>query len=81
VVFRYLVDKNVFRIFYATKLAKRLIHGLSVSEEAETSMISKLREVSDPGYTHKLERMFTGTQLEWVPRTPIIDPFNCSLQM
>ena len=79
-MFKYLVDKHVFRIFYASKLAKRLIHGVSVSEEAETSMISKLREVSDPGYTHTLERMFTGTQRGRVP-TPIIDAFNCSLQI
>jgi len=79
-VFKYLVDKDTFRIFYTAKLSKRLIHGVSISEEAETSMISKLREVSGSGYAPELERMFTGTQREQVP-TPIIDAFNCSLQM
>ncbi|KAJ7690002.1 ubiquitin-protein ligase [Mycena olivaceomarginata] len=31
-------------MFYTTKLSKRLIHGVSASDEAEASMISKLKE-------------------------------------
>ncbi|KAJ7309191.1 Cullin family-domain-containing protein [Mycena albidolilacea] len=45
VLFKYLEDKNVFQTFYTTKLSKRLIHGVSASDEAEASMISKLEEV------------------------------------
>ena len=80
VVFKYLEDKDVFQTFYATKLSKRLVHGVSVSEDAEASMISKLKEVCGFEYTNRLQRMFTGTQREQVS-TPIIDIFNCSLQM
>ena len=80
VLFKYLKDKDVFEIFYATRLSKRLIHSVSVPEEAEASMISKLREVCGLEYTKRLERMFTGMQWEQVS-TPIIDVFNCSHQM
>ena len=80
VVFKYLEDKDTFQTFYATKLSKRLIRGESVSEEAEASMISKLREVCGFEYTNKLQRMITGTQREQAS-TPVIDVFNWSLQM
>jgi len=80
VVFKYLVDKDIFRIFYTAKLSKRLIHHVSVSEEAEARMISKLREVSGSGYAPRLEHMFTGTQWEQMSM-PTIDTFSCSLQM
>lgn len=62
VLFKYLEDKDVFQTFYSTKLSKRLIHGVSASDEAEASMISKLKEACGFEYTNKLQRMFTGTQ-------------------
>ena len=77
VICKYLEDKDVFRAFYATKLSKRLIHGESVSEEAEASMIMKLREVCGFEYTDKLQRMFIGTQWERVSTT-VIDVVNFS---
>jgi len=80
VVFKYLDDKDDFQTFYTTKLSKRLIHRVSVSEEAEASMISKLREVCGFEYTNRLQRMFTGTQQEQVS-TPVINVFNCLLQI
>ena len=58
----YLEDKDVFQTLYAIKLSKRLIHDKSVSEEAEASMISKLREVCGFECASKLELMLTGTQ-------------------
>ena len=61
VLFKYLEDKDVFQTFYTTKLSKRLIHGVSASDEAEASMISKLKEACGFEYTNKLQRMFTGT--------------------
>jgi len=62
VLFKYLEDKDVFQTFYTTKLSKRLIHGVSASDEAEASMISKLKEACGFEYTNKLQRMFTGKQ-------------------
>ena len=66
VVFKYLEDKDVFQTSYATKLSNRLIYGESVSEEAETSMISKLKEVCGFEYTAKLQCMFTGMHWEQI---------------
>lgn len=60
VLFKYIEDKDVFQTFYATKLSKRLIHGVSASDESEASMISKLKEACGFEYTNKLQRMFTG---------------------
>ena len=63
VILKYLEEKDVFQTFYSRKLCKRLIHGVSASDEAEASMISKLKEACDFGYTNKLQRMITGTSL------------------
>jgi len=60
VLFKYLEDKDVFQSFYSTRLSKRLIHGVSASDESESSMISKLKEACGFEYTNKLQRMFTG---------------------
>lgn len=66
ILFKYIDDKDVFQSFYTTKLSKRLIHGVSASDEAEASMISKLKEACGFEYTNKLQRMFTGTYISWV---------------
>ena len=60
ILFKYLEDKDVFQSFYRTKLSKRLIHGVSASDESEAGMISKLKEVCGFEYTNKLQHMFTG---------------------
>lgn len=60
ILFKYIEDKDVFQTFYTTKLSKRLIHGVSASDESEASMISKLKEACGFEYTNKLQRMFTG---------------------
>jgi hypothetical protein len=60
ILFKYIEDKDVFQTFYTTKLSKRLIHGVSASDEAEASMITKLKEACGFEYTNKLQRMFTG---------------------
>ncbi|KAG8938767.1 hypothetical protein FRC00_014476, partial [Tulasnella sp. 408] len=59
ILFKYIEDKDVFQTFYTTKLSKRLIHGVSASDEAEASMIAKLKEACGFEYTNKLQRMFT----------------------
>ena len=60
-LFKYIEDKDVFQMFYTTKFSKRLIHRVSVSDESETSMISKLKEARCFEYTNGLQRMLTGT--------------------
>ena len=62
VVFKYVEDKDVFQKFFSKMLAKRLIGGVSVSEEAEESMIGKLKEACGFEYTSKLHRMFNDVQ-------------------
>ncbi|EIN12366.1 Cullin-domain-containing protein [Punctularia strigosozonata HHB-11173 SS5] len=63
ILFKYLEDKDVFQQFYSTKLSKRLIHGASASDEAEASMIAKLKDACGFEYTQKLQRMFTDMSL------------------
>jgi len=43
IVFKYIEDKDVFQKFYSKFLAKRLVNSLSAQEDAEESMISKLK--------------------------------------
>ena len=62
-VFKYIEDKDVFQKFYSRMLAKRLVHTSSASDDAETSMISKLKEACGFEYTNKLQRMFQDIQI------------------
>ncbi|KAJ3195927.1 hypothetical protein HK101_010606 [Irineochytrium annulatum] len=62
-VFKYVEDKDVFQKFYSKMLAKRLVNGTSASDDAESSMISKLKEACGFEYTSKLQRMFTDMNL------------------
>lgn len=57
-VFRYLIDKDVFQKFYTKFFGRRLINGSSSSDDAEMSMISKLKEACGYEYTSKLQRMY-----------------------
>jgi cullin 1 len=54
-IFKYLEDKDAFITFYGRMLAKRLLQGTCVSEQAERDMLSKINEV----YNHvgKLKQM------------------------
>ncbi|KAI1828457.1 Cullin-domain-containing protein [Xylaria intraflava] len=62
-VFKYIEDKDVFQRFYSRMLARRLVHSNSSSDDAETSMISKLKEACGFEYTNKLQRMFQDMQI------------------
>ena len=54
VVFKYIEDKDVFQKFYSKMLAKRLVQHNSASDDAEASMISKLKvSTSKSLYTYK----------------------------
>lgn len=43
-LFRYLQEKDVFEKYYKQHLAKRLLSGRSVSDDAERSLIVKVHE-------------------------------------
>jgi len=62
-IFRYLQDKDVFESFYKQHLSRRLLQNRSLSDEAETSMISKLKSECGHQYTSKLEGMFQDIKL------------------
>ena len=57
-VFKYMDDKDVVQKFYTKMLAKRLVHQNSASDDAEASMVSKLKQACGFEYTSKLQRMF-----------------------
>ena len=61
IVFKYIEDKDVFQKFYSKMLAKRLVQHMSASDDAEASMISKLKQACGFEYTSKLQRMFQVT--------------------
>ncbi|KAK1423316.1 hypothetical protein QVD17_18614 [Tagetes erecta] len=58
-LFRYLQEKDVFEKYYKQHLAKRLLSNKSVSEDAERSLILKLKTECGYQFTSKLEGMFT----------------------
>lgn len=58
VLFKFLVDKDIFERYYKQHLAKRLLHNRSVSDDAEKNMISKLKTECGCQFTCKLEGMF-----------------------
>lgn len=58
IVFTYIEDKDVFQKFYSKWLAKRLVTQASASDDAESTMISKLKTACGFEYTSKLQRMF-----------------------
>eukprot|EP01105_Mastigella_eilhardi_P010313 TRINITY_DN2407_c0_g2_i1.p1 TRINITY_DN2407_c0_g2~~TRINITY_DN2407_c0_g2_i1.p1 ORF type:complete len:748 (+),score=248.08 TRINITY_DN2407_c0_g2_i1:140-2383(+) len=58
ILFRFLQEKDVFEKYYKQHLAKRLLLGRSVSDDAERAMISKLKTECGFQFTSKLEGMF-----------------------
>eukprot|EP01087_Luapelamoeba_hula_P016964 TRINITY_DN5286_c0_g1_i1.p1 TRINITY_DN5286_c0_g1~~TRINITY_DN5286_c0_g1_i1.p1 ORF type:complete len:750 (+),score=121.38 TRINITY_DN5286_c0_g1_i1:207-2456(+) len=63
IIFKYVDDKDVFQKFYSKMLAKRLIHGTSISDDAESAMIGGLKQACGYEYTSKLQRMFNDMSL------------------
>lgn len=60
IVFKYIEDKDVFQKFYSKMLAKRLVQHMSASDDAEASMISKLKvsHISSLPLARKEETLF-----------------------
>ncbi|KAJ7170656.1 Cullin-domain-containing protein [Mycena crocata] len=62
-VFRYITEKDVFERYYKGHLAKRLLLGRSVSDDAERGMLAKLKIECGYQFTQKLEGMFHDMKL------------------
>ncbi|GAB2297208.1 hypothetical protein Dimus_031321 [Dionaea muscipula] len=58
-LFRYLQEKDVFEKYYKQHLAKRLLSGKTVSDDAEKSLVVKLKTECGYQFTSKLEGMFS----------------------
>lgn len=57
VLFRFLTDKDVFEDYYKRHLARRLYLGRSVSDDAERTMLQKLKLECGSNFVTKLEGM------------------------
>eukprot|EP01125_Pyxidicula_operculata_P006088 TRINITY_DN2120_c0_g1_i1.p2 TRINITY_DN2120_c0_g1~~TRINITY_DN2120_c0_g1_i1.p2 ORF type:complete len:738 (-),score=168.52 TRINITY_DN2120_c0_g1_i1:345-2558(-) len=58
VLFRFIQEKDIFEKYYKQHLARRLLLGRSSSDDAERSMIQKLKTECGYQFTSKLEGMF-----------------------
>ncbi|KAK9462049.1 Cullin family-domain-containing protein [Lipomyces oligophaga] len=63
VLFRFIHGKDVFEAFYKRDLAKRLLLNRSASDDAERSMLTRLKTECGTEFTKKLEGMFQDTEL------------------
>jgi len=57
-LFRFIQGKDAFEAFYKRALARRLLLDRSASQDAERSMLAKLRGECGANFTHNLEQMF-----------------------
>lgn len=62
-LFSFLSDKDLFAEIYRNQLSKRLLYETSASEDAEKSMIAKLKMKCGAQFTSKLEGMITDLTL------------------
>ena len=62
-LFRFIEGKDTFEAFYKKDLARRLLMGRSASQDAERSMLAKLRGECGANFTHNLENMFKDQEL------------------
>merc|ERR1712137_1213242 len=62
-LFSFLSDKDLFAEIYRNQLSKRLLYDSSASDDAEKSMIAKLKMKCGAQFTSKLEGMITDLSL------------------
>ncbi|KAI1907363.1 hypothetical protein LOZ64_005925 [Ophidiomyces ophidiicola] len=62
-LFRFVHGKAVFEAFYKNDLARRLLMGRSASDDAEKSMLARLKSECGSNFTHNLESMFKDIDL------------------
>lgn len=77
VLFRYLLEKDVFERYYKAHLAKRLLLNKSVSDDSEKNMISKLKTECGCQFTSKLEGMFKDMSVS----NTIMDEFKTHINL
>ena len=58
VVFKFLDNQDVYQKFYSKHLSFRLVAGASVSDDAESGMISRLKALCGYEYSARFQRMF-----------------------
>ena len=75
-LFSYLSDKDIFAEFYKKQLAKRLLLARSSSDDAERSMIAKLKLRCGAQFTSKLEGMVTDMNLSSDMQSAFTDHLN-----
>ena len=63
IMFRFLLDKDIFENYYKQALSKRLLGGKSASDDLEKSMIGKMKAECGATYVTNMEGMFTDMQL------------------
>ncbi|KAI0077913.1 Cullin-domain-containing protein [Panus rudis PR-1116 ss-1] len=82
-VFRFITDKDVFERHYKNHLAKRLLHGRSVSDDAERGMLAKLKVECGTQFTQRMEGMFHDMKIsaetmqayrEYLSKTALSEP-------
>lgn len=56
-VFRYIQNKDVFERYYGKMLCRRLVLQVSIGDDMEEAMITKLNHACGKSYTTKLQRM------------------------
>ncbi|KAL3268245.1 hypothetical protein HHI36_007369 [Cryptolaemus montrouzieri] len=64
-IFRLIQGKDIFEAFYKRDLAKRILLGKSTSQDAESSMVSKLKYECGSTFTSKIEGMFNDINISW----------------
>ncbi|KAF8968105.1 Cullin-domain-containing protein [Flammula alnicola] len=62
-IFRFIAEKDIFERYYKGHLAKRLLHGRSVSDDAERGMLAKLKVECGVQFTQKMEGMFNDMKI------------------
>ncbi|XP_063918183.1 cullin-4A-like [Zophobas morio] len=62
-LFKHVQGKDIFEAFYKKLLAKRLLLGKSANQDAENSMISKLKDECGSAFTSNIEGMFQDINL------------------
>lgn len=55
---RLLIEKDIFERYFKIHLSKRLLGAKAISDEAERSVIARLKAECGTAFTYKLEGMF-----------------------
>ncbi|XP_054163060.1 cullin-1-like [Oppia nitens] len=75
-IFRFITDKDVFNNFYLKLMTQRLLQD-TVDNDAESSILSKLKETCGVEYTNKLQRIFQDVNLS----TELNEQFKNAVQL